>query len=381
MTEPFRVLVVDADAATRRMAAEALAGHCFRDARLEGDAPLTVDATDAPCDGCARISAMRPHVLVLDNELPCVSGADLLAQVREGRADMAVIMTEARPSYAAAVDVTRRGAFDFLPKPFTAEALRNAVDNALRHLVDTRRDRLHAAEKKRLRFEFVSVLAHELKAPLAAVESCLQVLEARALGPNLDDYGEFLARATRRVAAMRGLVGDLLDLTRVESGERPRGLEFMDAAAAARGVMETLEPEAREKGVSLALDAPEPMRVRADRWEFDAILSNLLSNAVKYNRKGGHAELSLALDGDHVVIAVSDTGIGMTEEEQGRLFQEFGRIRNRETENILGSGLGLSLVRKLAALYGGEVRVESAPGVGSRFTVTLRRCRGADLAE
>lgn len=376
MDGTVRVLVVDADAGVRRLAADALRGRAVS-LPGGGDAVLEVEEAASSCRCCARIAAFAPDILILDNELACAAGADLMAQAREGRSELAVIMTEATPTYAAAVDVARRGAVDFLPKPFPPEALLDAVARALRFLDDTRRERLHALEKRRIRFEFVSLLAHELKAPLAAAESTLQILDAKTLGDALPPYAPLVVRALARLEAARGMVGDLLDLTRVESGERARSLEFFDLTEAARAVLEEAQPAARERAVTLSLDAPDRLMVRADRWETDCILQNLLSNAVKYNRDGGSVAMRLWQDEEHVSIEARDTGIGMTPAEIGGLFREFGRVRKRETEHIPGSGLGLALVRKLAALYDGGVEVESVPGEGSVFTVRLRRCRGA----
>ena len=104
----------------------------------------------------------------------------------------------------------------------------------------------------------------------------------------------------------------------------------------------------------------------ADRGEIEMILNNLVSNAVKYNRDGGRVDVTLRPDAGAVLIAVADTGIGMTAEEAGRLFGEFVRIKNDQTRHILGSGLGLSIVKKLAALYNGEAWVTSEPGSAAR---------------
>jgi signal transduction histidine kinase len=105
----------------------------------------------------------------------------------------------------------------------------------------------------------------------------------------------------------------------------------------------------------------------------ETILTNLVSNAVKYNVDGGRVDIELAAIDGEVRIVVADSGIGMTQEEVGRLFQDFTRIKNEKTRNILGSGLGLSTVKKLAQLNGGDVSVASAPGKGSVFTVTLKQ--------
>ena len=115
------------------------------------------------------------------------------------------------------------------------------------------------------------------------------------------------------------------------------------------------------------------MVLSADRGEIEIILNNLVSNAVKYNRDGGQVDVTVRADEQSVALEVRDTGIGMSREDLERLFQDFVRIKNEKTRNILGSGLGLSTLKKLATLYGGEVSVTSEPDVGSTFTVVLRK--------
>jgi len=123
--------------------------------------------------------------------------------------------------------------------------------------------------------------------------------------------------------------------------------------------------------LTVELAPGEPVEMTADRSEIEMILNNLLSNAVKYNRPGGRVDVTLAKREGEVSIAVADTGIGISAEETSRLFAEFVRIRNAKTADILGSGLGLSIVKKLAQLYDGRATVASQPEEGSTFTVVL----------
>jgi signal transduction histidine kinase len=112
--------------------------------------------------------------------------------------------------------------------------------------------------------------------------------------------------------------------------------------------------------------------LHADRTEVEIILNNLVSNAVKYNRDGGTVDVMVENLDRGARITVADTGIGMDKDDQAKLFGEFARIRTRQTKHILGSGLGLSIVKRLATIYDGEIRVDSEPDVGSTFTVTLQ---------
>jgi signal transduction histidine kinase len=178
---------------------------------------------------------------------------------------------------------------------------------------------------------------------------------------------------------MRKLIFDLLDLTRIESGQKQRQLEKADLRVIARSAIDMVSAEAAERGVSITMRAAEPVEMVADPGELEIILNNLVSNAVKYNKDGGSVTVVLerkpAVDGSKtgpVKIQVADTGIGLTPEESAKLFQEFVRIKNEDTYKILGSGLGLSTVRKLAQLYGGDATVKSEKEKGSIFTVTLK---------
>jgi signal transduction histidine kinase len=136
--------------------------------------------------------------------------------------------------------------------------------------------------------------------------------------------------------------------------------------------METLAPDAAAAGVLVVLHADTAVAMTADRGELEMIFNNLLSNAIKYNRPKGRVDVTLTKTDDRVTIAVADTGIGLTAEEAGRLFGEFVRIRNAKTQQILGSGLGLSIVKKIAQLYDGEATLKSKPDAGSTFTVVLQ---------
>ena len=182
-----------------------------------------------------------------------------------------------------------------------------------------------------------------------------------------------LARKRGATQTLRKLILDLLDLTRIESGQKKRHLEEVDLLEVARSAQETMEPDAAARDIDIEIECEsDDLRLTGDRGELEIVLNNLVSNAVKYNRDGGSVTVELGREDNLAVVRVADTGIGMTQEEQERLFQEFTRIKNEKTRNILGSGLGLSILRKIADMYGGEVSVESEPDVGSTFTVTLR---------
>ena len=316
-------------------------------------------------------------LLLLDHKLPGMTGLEVLDRIAGKYEGLMTVMITAYASLETAVAAIKHGAYDFLAKPFTPLELRTTVRKAAESLLLARQARRLAAEKRQVRFQFISVLAHELKAPLAAIEGYLHIVRDRSAGNDQAIYDHMMDRGLVRLEGMRKLISDLLDLTRIESGQKRRDLAELDVRDSARLAIESVMPEARKRDIAIECRSDGAVKLIADRGEMDIIFNNLVSNAVKYNRDGGKVVVELARSDGRVTIAVTDTGIGMTPEEAGRLFQDFVRIKNEKTRNVLGSGLGLSIVKKLSTLYGGDVSVRSQPDVGSTFTVVLRGDGGA----
>lgn len=371
MGEVLRVLVVDDEPGIRLGATRVLQGFRVRLAEVEGDIAFDVTQAASGEEALERIAAGPPDLLLLDHKLPGLQGLEVLDRLGQTQADLLTIMITAYATIETAVTATKRGAYDFLAKPFSPDELKATVSKAAKQLILQRQARRLAQEKRQVRFQFISVLAHELKAPLAAVEGFLDLLKGRVVEQGSPKYDEILDRSSVRLEGMRKLINDLLDLTRIESGQKRRELALVDVREVAGKVMDTMAPAAIERGIAIHLHADEPVSLHADAGELEIILNNLVSNGVKYNRDHGRVDITLSGADGRITIAVADTGIGMTGDEVGQLFKEFSRIKNTKTRTILGSGLGLSIVKKLAQLYGGDAWVESVPEEGSTFTVIL----------
>lgn len=372
--EKIRVLVVDDEPGMRLGVERTLRGYVATLPDVEGEVGFAVTPVET---GEAALEVLRSSpvdLLLLDHKLPGIQGLDVLDIVtKERHGDVLTVMITAYASIETAISATKRGAHDFLAKPFTPAELKATVTKAARHLMLRRQAQKLARERHQLRFQLISVVAHELKSPLAAIEGYLRLLEDPRTGTDPQTRSRMVERSLLRLDGMRKLIFDLLDLTRIESGERPRSLTAVDLVARAELALDAVRAAADARQISLALDAPAALELDADPSEIDIVLNNLISNAVKYNRDGGSVTVSIRDDERHVTLAVTDTGIGMSPDECARLFGEFVRIRNEKTKNILGSGLGLSILKRIAALYRGEVQVTSEPDVGTTFTVTLAK--------
>jgi signal transduction histidine kinase len=373
MKETLHLLVVDDELGMRLSIERAVRNHATWFEDIEAEVDFRVSTADSGEAALALLARDPAQLVLLDYKLPGLSGLEVLQILADQKCESLVVMMTAYATLETAVLATKVGAFDFLAKPFTPAELKAVLHKSTKHHMVQAAARRLAGERRQIRFEFLSILAHELKSPLAAVEGNLGIIRSRSAGDTLEAYDHLVERSLVRLDGMRKLIMDLLDLTRIESGQKARTLAPVDVGAAAAQCLETHAPFAAEQQVALRLEVRGPVLLTADAGELEIMLNNLVSNAIKYNVLGGTVTVAVEEDAESITLAVTDTGIGMTPEEMGKLFGEFSRIRNDKTRNILGSGLGLSILRRLAALYGGTVQVHSQPGQGSTFTITLKK--------
>jgi signal transduction histidine kinase len=164
---------------------------------------------------------------------------------------------------------------------------------------------------------------------------------------------------------------DLLDLTKIKLERKEGKIEEVHLSNIASNAIVTVRPYAIQMEVSVNLGIKSDAVIMADPTDMEIIFNNLVSNSVKYNRRGGKSEIVIDEDDSNVILVFSDTGIGINETDRENLFSEFVRIKNEKTRNISGSGLGLSIVKNVVELYHGTIAVDSAPDVGTTFTVRL----------
>lgn len=321
--------------------------------------------------GMELIKTQKPDIVLLDNKLPGISGIELLENIRKESIDVYVMMITSFASLDLAVRATKNGAYNFIPKPFTPEELKTAIKEIAKHIFLKRVTQQMQETGKEVRFQFLSILSHELKSPLNAIEGYLRMMNEQQLGDNLNDYTEMIDRSLIRLKGMRGLIMDLLDLTKLESGKKTRNIESINLKESAQMALNTMEPMAIQKNISLYLESDLETNIQADAEEIEIIFNNLISNAVKYNKPEGKVYVYLSQDQHNFIIRVKDTGIGMEEEDIKKLFHEFVRIRNEQTKNISGTGLGLSILKKMVDTYDGDIKINSTINKGTEFTVTL----------
>ncbi|MGP7998188.1 MAG: sensor histidine kinase [Streptosporangiaceae bacterium] len=221
----------------------------------------------------------------------------------------------------------------------------------------------------RLKDEFIGLVSHELRTPLTSIIGYIALLrDERSKGMNVDHFADVIERNAQRLLR---LVGDLLFLSRIQTGQLAMELRGTDMLAIAAQAAEEMRPEAEGKNISLALSSAEVPRFAADPIRVAQVLANLLSNAVKFTPEGGRIEVSVGVHGDHAVLAVTDTGIGVPQADRDRIFERFFRSAVATEQVIPGTGLGLTITKAIVDAHHGTITVTSQEGRGSTFTVRL----------
>ena len=230
----------------------------------------------------------------------------------------------------------------------------------------------HLKELDKMKSEFIAMVAHELRAPIASVEQQLSVILNGMAGEVTAKQERLLSRAKERTNGLLTLIKDLLDLSKIEAGKMVQYKEPLLLQEVIQKVVDLMRAEAEAKKIDLQFSAPSEIPlINADRNSMDGIFTNLISNAIKYTPEGGKIWITLNEEGGFVKAAVSDTGIGIKKEDLPRIFDKFYRVKTMETRQIVGTGLGLSIVKSIVEAHLGSISVESEEGGGTIFSVLL----------
>ncbi|MEO6625134.1 MAG: GAF domain-containing protein [Burkholderiaceae bacterium] len=276
------------------------------------------------------------------------------------------------------IGILRAEAGDFDPKEVAlaqtfADQAVIAIQNArLFHEIQDKSRQLEIANQHKS--EFLANMSHELRTPLNAIIGFSEVLLERMFGElnvKQDDYLKDIFTSGKHLLS---LINDILDLSKIEAGRMELDLGDFDAAQALANAMVLIRERAQTHGIGLTLEAdPQVGEIRADERKFKQILLNLLSNAVKFTPDGGKVVVRAKAIDIGIEVAVTDTGVGISAEDQLVVFDEFRQVGRHYTNKHEGTGLGLALTKRFVELHGGALRLESEPGVGSTFTFTLPR--------
>jgi len=488
MNAPTKILVVDDEMGIRE--------GCRRVLAEEG---YDIDVAEDGTVGLQRVQEKSYDLILVDLMMPGIGGLDLIKKIHEIDPEIILVVITGYATIETAVEATKRGAYDYLPKPFTPEALAVLVKRGIekrelrlvaQRLYHEREQRLLelAGEKSRLRSiigcmadgvlvtnlerqlvlwnasavrmlrlsgtdepgkvldhylknraliesldrildskdesfsmigqeiqtdnpksvlmaqmapvrdeqgrllgavtvirditklkeietiksQFVSMVAHELRSPLAAIEGWLGVVLSGEAGGDEEQRRNWLLRAKERANSLLALVQDLLEINKIEAGKVAQKMESVQLTDIIGKIVEFFKPEAERQHVLLEMKPSVALpAIQADIQDMEKLFTNLISNAIKYNVEDGSVTIETSLDAHFVGIHVRDTGVGIDPADLPRIFDDFFRAETKKTKRISGTGLGLTIAKKIADSHFGHIEVESRPDRGSTFSVYL----------
>ena len=232
-------------------------------------------------------------------------------------------------------------------------------------------------EIDRMKDDFLSMASHELKSPLTAIIGYAELLgdtleEEKILSDGKMVQKKYLKNISNSVGRLNTLIEDLLNVSRIEQNRLPVSLVETDLSQITADIIDEMSILANEKDLEIKKDISCKAKISADPERLKQIIVNLISNAIKYTPKGS-VEIKIKEEGDNVLLIVSDTGLGMSAENMKNLFSKFYRVKTADTAGISGTGLGLWIAKEIAQKMSGDLRAESVEGVGSSFTLVLKK--------
>lgn len=399
-----RILVVDDEPVNVELVERVLARAGFR----------AVESVTDPTLVEARFDEARPHAVLLDLRMPELDGLTLLGRLQPKLFDAgaAVIVVTAEGDRGSKLEALRRGAYDFIMKPFDPLELVSRVRNAcevqelhrrlcdenarLEDAVRARTARLEdavevlrqaeatltrsladAEGQTRTKDMMLAAAAHDFRAPLTAICGFAEVIRDGAMGPvGNPRYAGYAGEIHGAARYLLGIVEDVLDLSKLEAGHLELNEAPVDLAAAARACRLLVRGRAESARVALEIEAdPAAPLVRGDELRLKQIILNLMANAVKFSLPGGRVLVSLTVpapaEGGGLLLTVADTGIGMRREEIAQALEPFVQVDSDFSRRYEGAGLGLPLVKRLVELHGGTLLIDSEPGQGTIVRVIL----------
>jgi signal transduction histidine kinase len=360
MDQRPRILIIDDE--------EVVLDAC---AHILGERDYVLATAADGAGGLDRLAEFHPDLVFVDLKMPGLSGFQVLERIREIDPSVVTVVITGYATLGSAVEAMQKGAYDFLPKPFTPDEFRVVTARGLEKRRLQQEALRFRRERDLLREQFASIVSHELKAPLAAVQQHLMLLA--------HDLAAILSEAQRqRLERLQGRVADLLALITTWVRAISTDMEHLrasfspvDVRAVVDKALDSVGLLAARKDITVETSVPDALpTLDGDPGTLAEALVNLLSNAIKYSRPGSRVVLTAAAADHRVTIAVQDFGVGIPADElpliSGGLYR--GAVG---TAGETGSGLGLAITRRIVEAHGGTLAIESTVGAGSTFTITL----------
>jgi two-component system sensor histidine kinase/response regulator len=359
------ILVIDDEESMRDSCSQTLTRGGFR-----------VETAEDGSIGLEKVKETKPALVLIDLKMPGISGMEVLEKVKEIDPNIISVVITGYATVESAVDAMKRGAYDFLPKPFTPEELRIIINRGLERRKLIMETESLRKEKKLIEENFITMVTHQLRSPLVAIQQFFEVILGGIVGEVQEKQKEMITRSRDRVDGLLKLIDDWLDVSRLNGGEIVDKLKPLSLKKVIKKLIEDMRPLAQKNDVSLEFSpSSENDIIQGDEETLEQVFSNLITNAINYNKPKGKVIITIKENKDFISAEFKDTGIGIAKEHLPFIFDQFYRVKRGEGQKIEGTGLGLSIAKKIVDAHGGSMKVSSELGKGSTFAVILVKAK------
>ncbi len=321
--------------------------------------------------GLEALEQEKPDLVFVDLKMPGISGMEVLEKIQAYDSTIVPIVITGFATVNSAIEAMKKGAYDFLPKPFTPDEMRLIA----RRAIDKRKLVLETIalrrEKDLLREQFAAIVSHELKSPLGAVQQSLYGLASDLSDKLSDEQKNKIERLQSRIADLIKLVNTWLraisvDISTIRDNFQPASIVEIITKA-----VENVQPHAVRKDISIETILNEPFEpIHGNEVTLVEALVNIIGNAVKYTQMGGHISINARTEGEHIEIAIKDNGVGIAAEDLPHIFEDF-YVGQTKSEGERRSGVGLAITKRIIEAHDGSISVDSELGKGSTFVIHL----------
>jgi signal transduction histidine kinase len=337
-----------------------------------------------------------PDLILLDVEMPEMNGYEAITKLKSGTQykDIPVIFLTSMTDAKSEIEGLRLGAVDYIRKPFVTPLLLQRIktylalmdqQNEILQLLDLKtKAEMEAQESSRAKSEFLSNMSHEIRSPLNAVIGMINIATEET---EMETVKHYLAKAGNASKFLMGVINDILDMSKIEANKFELSYDEFDFGTMVTNVMDIINVRAKEKSQNVTVNVSKeiPASLIGDELRLSQVVTNLLTNAIKFTPENGKIDLTAekSEEADNEVtlkITVTDSGIGISPEQQKNLFTSFNQADSSITKKFGGTGLGLAISKRIVELMNGAIRIESELGKGAKFIFTIKAKKGTQTA-
>jgi two-component system sensor histidine kinase/response regulator len=336
---------------------------------LKGSSYQLTTANDGT-RGLELVREIQPDLVFVDLKMPGISGFDVLEKIHEIDSTIVTVVITGFATVSSAVDAMKKGAYDFLPKPFTPDEFRMIA----RRGIERRKLVLEAIalrrEKELLREQFASIVSHELKAPLSAVQQNLFALDFELEETLSEDQKRKMERIKIRIEELLKLINSWLRVISVDVNKLKESFAQISITEPISNALESVAPLAIRKNIEIVSSINDKLPpIIGDSLSLSEVFLNIIGNSIKYSPDGIKVTLKAEVQGDQLVVSIKDGGIGISQDDLPHIFDGF--YRGKSGQAITGHGIGLAVARQIVDAHNGSINVKSELGKGTTFIVNL----------